>query len=67
MPCCVTCSRGPWTAAIFDFDVGVVAWIDSGADGEGATWQARAAVEGSVGSEFRGAEDHIVCHGAVPQ
>ena len=59
--------RGPRTTVVLDFDMGMVAWRDSGADGEGATWQARAAVEGSVGSEFGGAEDHLVCNGAVPQ
>src|SRR5579859_410358 len=57
----------PRTALVLHFDLGVIAWVDSGPDGEGATWQAGVAVQGGICSEFGGAEDHLVSHGAVPQ
>jgi len=57
----------PRTALVFDFDLDMIAWGDLHSDGEGATWQTGAAVEGSVGGEFGGAKDHFVCHRAVTQ
>src|SRR5215470_10106349 len=54
----------PWAAVVFDFDAGVVVWADLGPDGEGAAGQAGVAVEGGVGGQFGGAEDHLICHGA---
>jgi hypothetical protein len=49
MSCRVTRLWSPWTAAVFDFNLGVIAWADSGSDGEGAAGQAGAAVEDGVG------------------
>ena len=57
----------PRAAVVVDFDADVIASADDHADGEGAAGQARVAVESSVGSEFGGAEDHVVCDGAVVQ
>ena len=51
----------PGAAVVLDFDPGVTVLTDDGSDGEGTAGQARVAVQGSVGGEFRGAEDHIVC------
>src|SRR5215831_13343596 len=65
MPCGVIYPRAHGTTIVLDFDQGVVAWADLGSDDEGATGQPRAAVDDSVGREFGGAEDQIVCHGAL--
>src|SRR5262249_39175190 len=53
------------TAIVLDFDPGTITWTDLDPDGEGPAGQPGAAVEGGVGGEFGGAEDHIVCHGAL--
>jgi hypothetical protein len=65
MACCVTGSRGPWSAVVFDLDPDVVAWSDSSSDCEGTAGQAGVIVKGCVGGEFGCAENHVVCHGAV--
>jgi hypothetical protein len=57
----------PGTAVVLDLNLGVKVRTDDGPDGEGAAWQARAAVHGGVGSEFGGAQDHVVCPGAVTE
>ena len=40
-------------------------WEGDGAHGECAAWEAGAAVLGSVGSEFGGAQDHVIRPRAV--
>ena len=55
----------PGAAVVLDFDPGVVVCVDSGSDREGPAGKARAAVLGSVGSEFRGAQDHVIRPRAV--
>ena len=50
----------PGAAIVLDFDPCVLVWVDGGPDGEGPTGKARAAVLGSVGSEFGGAQDHVI-------
>jgi hypothetical protein len=55
----------PGAAVVLDFDPGVVLLADDEADSEGAAGEAGAAVLGSVGSEFGGAQDHVVCPRAV--
>jgi hypothetical protein len=57
----------PGTAVILDFDLGMIAWVDSDAYGECAAWQARAAVEYGIGGELGGAQDHLVYHWAATQ
>src|SRR5258708_4890085 len=56
---------GPGAVVVLDFDPGVVVWADGGADGEGAAGQAGTAVLGGVWRHFGGAQDHLVCPGAV--
>jgi hypothetical protein len=51
----------PWAAVVLDFDPGIVARADDGADGEDAAGKAGAAVLGGVGGEFGGAQDHVIC------
>jgi hypothetical protein len=51
----------PGSTAVFDFDPGEQVGGDRDPDGEGSAGQARVAVLGSVGGEFGGAKDHIVC------
>src|SRR5262249_23309648 len=63
MPRRVAPRRRPWTALVLDFDLGVIAWVDPGSDDKGAAWQARTAVQGGIGSEFGGTQDHLVGHG----
>src|SRR5579859_7655939 len=44
----------PWrprTPLVLHFDLDVIAWVDSGPDGEGAAWQAGVAVQGGIRSE----------------
>jgi hypothetical protein len=65
--CGITGGRGPWSAVVLDFDPDVVTWPDGRSDCEGTAGQARVAVKGGVGGEFRCAEDHIICHGAVAE
>jgi hypothetical protein len=65
MPGRVAYRDGPGTAGVFDFDQGVVAQVDLGTDGEGAAGQAGVAVDGGVGREFGGAEDHVICQRAA--
>jgi hypothetical protein len=55
----------PGAAIVLDFDPCVLVWVDGGPDGEGPTGKARPAVLGSVGSEFGGAQDRVVCSGAA--
>jgi hypothetical protein len=55
----------PGAAVVLDFDPGVVVCVDSGSDREGPAGKARAAVLGSVRSEFRGAQDHVIRPRAV--
>ena len=57
----------PRAAVVLDVDSHVVASADGGVDGEGAAGLAGVAVQGGVGCEFGGAEDHVVCHGAVTE
>jgi hypothetical protein len=61
----VTYRWGRGTTVVLDFDPGVVAWADLGPDGESTAGQPGAAVNDGVGREFGGAEDHLVCHGAL--
>jgi hypothetical protein len=51
----------PGTSVVLDFDPGVEVRADRCPDGDGAAWQARAAVHCSVGREFGGAQDHVIC------
>lgn len=67
VPTAIIYGWAPRSAVVRDFDPDVVARADLGVEGEGAAWQAGVAVKGSVGREFGGTEDHIVCHGAVTQ
>ena len=55
----------PGAAVVLDFDPNVMVRADCGPDGEGTAGEARAAVLGGVGSEFGGAQDHVVCPRAV--
>src|SRR5258708_27261827 len=55
----------PGAVVVLDFDPGVVAWADGGADGEGAAGQAGTAGLGGGGRPLGGAQDHLACPGAV--
>src|SRR5258708_9470926 len=55
----------PGAVVVLDFDPGVVAWADGGADGEGSAGQAGTAVLGGVGPPVRGAQDSLLCPPAV--
>jgi len=57
----------PRAAVVFDFDSGVMARANCGPDSEGTPGQAGTTVQGSVGREFRSAEDHVICSRAVSQ
>jgi hypothetical protein len=57
----------PRAAVIFDVDADVLARDDCGPDDESPARQARIAVQGSVGGQLGGAEDHVVRYGAVVQ
>jgi hypothetical protein len=61
----VTYSWARGTPTILHLNPGVITWADLGSDGEGAAGHPGAAVGGGVGREFGGAEDHVVCHGAL--
>ena len=58
-------SGGPRTAVVLDLDPGAMAYFNLSPDGEAAARQARAAVNGGVGRELGGAEDHVIGHRAV--
>jgi len=63
---CHIARRGtPCATTVFNFDESVVAGADPDSDGEGTSDQARTAMDGGIGGEFGGADDHVVCHGAV--
>jgi hypothetical protein len=49
------CARSPGAAVVLDLDQGVVAWADLHPDGEGASRQAGAAVDGGISPELGGA------------
>src|SRR5260370_14284747 len=55
----------PGAVVVLDFDPGVVAWADGGADGEGSAGQAGTAVVGGGGRHFGCAQDHVVVPLAV--
>src|SRR5438046_801671 len=57
----------PRAAVVFYFDSGMNARADCGPDSEGATGQAGATVQDSVGRELGSAEDHVICSRAVSQ
>jgi hypothetical protein len=59
--------RDPDAAVVFYFDTDVTAGVGRGPDDESAARATRVAVQGGVGGQLGGAEDHVVGCGAVGQ
>ena len=58
---------GGCCTSVLDFNADVTLRADRGPDGKGAAGQARVTVQGGIGREFGGAEDHLVCPRAAVQ